>query len=159
MSKYDLPEEKEQPPECPHNFNKSTIIQTEYTDDLCDMIIEYGRQGYNIDGFAGRYNICVNSLCEWLSQPEKYPQFDSAVKIAQSAVIHYLNEELQHNIKLGDWQAVANIKAIINECMKAMPKRLTDNMYNNLKLKTPEQLEEEKRFKDLKMFQGNVTGE
>jgi len=57
-----------------------------------------------------------------------------------------------------DWQAVANIKAIINETMRSMPKRLTDNMYNNLKLKTAEEIEREKNTANLKMFQGNVTG-
>jgi len=70
MSKYDLPpEDEEKPikPECVHYFNKSTIIQTEYTDDLCMRVIEHGQSGLLIEGFAGREQVCMDAMCQFQS--------------------------------------------------------------------------------------------
>jgi len=129
MSKYDLPpedEEKPVKPECVHYFNKSTIIQTKYTNDLCMRVIEHGQSGLFIEGFAGREQVCMDAMCQWLSNPKEYPDFNSAVKVSISASIHYWNELLLHALNHFDLfgSSVPVIRQILSDIMKSTPKEL-----------------------------------
>ena len=60
---------------CAHEFVKSTKILRDYSNDLCNKVIEHGRKGLLIEGFSGKYNVCTDAICKWLSEPEKYPDF------------------------------------------------------------------------------------
>lgn len=158
--KYDLPEEKPEFPECQHDFNKSTIIQTEYTDDLCVRVVEHGRNGLFIEGFAGKENVCMDSICQWLSNPEKYPEFNSAVKVSISASIHFWNELLLHSLKHFHLcgSAVPVIRQILADIMKSTPKELREGLFNNLHQKTAEEIEREKSLSLEAGFLDAVTG-
>ena len=154
-SKY---EEKKPSPSCSHVFEKSTDIIWEYSPDLCDKVIEYGRQGKLIEGFAGRYNVSVNAMCEWLSKVGEYPEFDDAIKISVSACVHYWTEELQHNMDLQEWTAVSHIRSILADLNKSMPKALRENLYNNLTQQSAEDKAQKQETDNLKAFINSATG-
>ena len=159
MSKYDLPEAPVAREPCTHTFANVKKVRTEYGDDLCEKVINYGREGKRIEAFAGKFNVCVNKMCEWLSNPQKYPEFDSAIKVSQSACIHYWLEELQHAISACDWQAVAQIRSILSDLNKYIPKELSEGLFNNLKQQSAEDRVEEARQDKLRAFMGASTGE
>lgn len=154
----DMPDSPPKREQCHHEFIQDYAIIDVYSDDLCEKVIEYGRQGLFIDGFAGRYNVSIVAMCNWLSKPDEYPKFNAAIKISHSACIHYYNQELLHSIQCGDWQAVANIKSILAEIMKTTPKELRENLYNNLRVKTPEELEAEQKAQSHTILLGAMTG-
>jgi hypothetical protein len=144
---------------CEHTFTTGKNIRREYSPDLCDNIIDHGRSGLYLHGFAGKYNISVIDMCDWLSKPKEYPDFVTAVRISHSACIHYYNEELLHFMTLQDWAAVAQVKATLAELMKVTPKELTEGLYSNLSVQTAASIqEEEQRDKDAE-FQQNIMGE
>lgn len=159
MNNYDIDNHvKEEKQKCVHTFVDGNTIQTEYTPDLCDKVMEYGKQGFLIEGFSGRYNVCTDAMCKWLSKPDEYPEFNSAVKISISACIHYWQHELQFALEQGDYQAVQVIRSIISDMMKSTPKQLRENLFDTLHRKTAEELAEENDDNRLKSFMGAVTG-
>lgn len=161
MSKYDLPEEsvkKDPPPICEHKFDDVKKTITEYADHLCLLLIKHGQSGFFIEGFSGRHGVSLIAICEWLSNSTKYPDFNSALRVAHSACIHYYNEELIHAIKLGDWQAVAQIKSILEGIMKTTPKELREGLLSNLKQKTYEEIEDEQKRADREKFKDELRG-
>jgi hypothetical protein len=129
-SKPALVEEIREP--CQHYFSTHKEIIREYSTDLCTKVIEHGRNGLFIEGFSGRYNVCMDEICKWLSNPDEYSDFCSAVKISVSAAIHYWNEELNHAINNTDWQAVTAIRGMLSEIMRSTPKALRENLFNQL---------------------------
>ena len=159
MSKYDdYDEAVEFTPSCTHSFIEGTEICREYTADLCDKIIEHGRAGLYLHGFAGKYNISVIDMCNWLSKPKDYPDFATAIRISHSACIHYYNEELLHYIGKQNWDAVSSVKSTLAELMKVTPKELTEGLYSNLAVQTSAEIQaEEQREKDAE-FQQNILG-
>lgn len=165
MSLYDDTPHEELPElkVCPHNFIDTTTIIREYTNELCDKVIEYGREGKLIEGFAGKYNICMDAMCEWISKEKEYPDFNSAVKIAVSACVHYWMEELQYAIQKRDWNAVAVIRSILDGLTKSIPKELREGLFTNLKMETAEdrssQAEDEKQRKLMEAMNGNSNSE
>jgi len=158
MSKYDLPEAPVAREPCAHTFANVKKVRTEYGDDLCEKVINYGREGKRIEAFAGKFNVCVNKMCEWLSNPQKYSAFDSAVKVSQSACIHYWLEELQHAISACDWQAVAQIRSILSDLNKYIPKELSEGLFNNLKQRTADDLARENELKTEEGFFSALGG-
>jgi hypothetical protein len=118
---------------CEHIFEQSTEIIRAYNFDLCSMVITHGQNGLFIEGFSGRYNVCFNAICDWLSSSDPiYDDFKSACKISVSACIHFWNEELNHAVMERNWAAVAAIKTILADIMKSMPKGLRENMLADL---------------------------
>ena len=155
---YDLPTDPLPPEKCSHTFAPIKDIQKDYTDDLCEKVIKYGREGKLIEGFAGRFNVCPNSMCKWLSEPDKYPDFDSAVKISVSACIHYWLEELQHAIESGDWQYVGLVRNILSDIMKSMPKELREGLFDRLDRESAEDKSKRERNESMGAFVSSVTG-
>jgi hypothetical protein len=127
---------------CEHVFVKDLGVIRGYSSDLCNKVIEHGRNGLFIEGFSGRYNVCMDEICRWLSEPEGYREFCSAVKISVSACIHYWNEELTYAIGNGDWSAVTAIRGMLSEIMRSTPKALRENLFNNLNVKDAEEIAE-----------------
>lgn len=117
---------------CQHYFSDDKEVIREYSADLCVKVIEHGRSGLFIEGFSGRYNVCMDEICRWLSNPDEYGNFCSAVKVSVSASIHYWNEELNHAISNADWQAVTAIRGMLSEIMRSTPKALRENLFNHL---------------------------
>jgi len=154
MSKYDNYDDRDERdalPQCEHVFNNQDKVITEYSEEICDWLIDYGRHGYHIRGFCGKYNICVNAMGRWLSAEDgKYEEFKSAVTISVSAATHYWNEELIHALKNMNTcgESLPLIRGILSDIMKYTPKNLQDMSFNNLKVKTAEELERENRQKE-----------
>lgn len=158
--KFDLPEDKPEIPVCEHKFNKATEIQTEYSDDLCERVVEHGQHGLFIEGFAGKEKVCMDSICKWLSNPIDYPEFNSAVKVSISASIHFWNELLLHSLNHFDLcgSAVPVIRQILADIMKSTPKELRDGLFNNLHQKSAEELEAEEKGKQQVKLVDAMTG-
>lgn len=125
------------PPKCEHVFEHDSDIITEYSTELCEKVIEYGRGGMLIEGFSGKFKVCTNAICRWLSLPKEYPEWDSAVKISVSACVHYWQEELHHAMDQTDWTAVQNIRMILADINKSMPKQLREGLFDNLQKPDP----------------------
>ena len=164
MSKYDklaYDEIIENPkaPECEHIFSLENTIIRDYTIDLCDKIIKHGREGYFIESFSGRYNICTESMVNWINSKDnkEYDDFRSALKISMSASFHYWNCELIHALKnfseLG--ASIPVLRGILGDIVKTMPKGLRDMQFENLVAPdTPEQRElKEKMGKDKILYE------
>ena len=163
--KYDLPTRlKTQMHDKNNEFEPIEII-VDYTEELCSKVINYGKDGYLIDGFAGKYNICVDSMCNWISKTASNinqgmykPDFHSAVKISISACIHYWNNRLMDEISAENWDAVAVIKSILNGLMRTTPDQLTKGLYNNLHSDTAQDIYDQKENKTLEVFEENLVG-
>jgi hypothetical protein len=117
---------------CNHDFfNHEMII--EYTDDMCEKVFEYGREGNHIEGFCGEYKICHKSFANWLSSPEeKYSKFQSAVNMSISASLAYWHKELKHAISTRNYEVLVHLRAIVDGIMKITPKVLRDKQYENV---------------------------
>lgn len=143
---------EEQIDPCVHKFVKSTEIVREYNPDLCNQLIEYGREGLLfIDGFAGKYNVCVDKIWEWInSTEEEYEDFRSAYKICVTACIHYWNEELVYAVNNRDWQAVTAIRNILSEVVKTVSKGVKEGV---LAGNVPEDADEKAKKQQLQIQQ------
>lgn len=122
-------------------FADGYSIITEYEPRLCELLIEHGRAGLFIETFIGRYNISNKKFNEWISEDsEDYQDFKAAYSIAISAAIYVWNAKLSNAVDAGDWQAVAQIKAILSEMMKAMPsKQIRESFTDGYNQETPQQ--------------------
>lgn len=151
-------------PKCVHEYPKDTQLRTEYDDDLCDLVLEFGRAGNFIQGFCGHYNICTETMNkEWLNREKKeYAKFRSAVKTAQSAVFDFYNKELIHAIQnyeqLGS--SVNVIRSILSELMKSTPAALRDLQFEDVNAdETPEErsirLKKENEKRQFEAFRGS----
>ena len=143
---------------CIHEFDEQQDIIRDYSPQLCTKVIAHGRSGLFIEGFAGKYNVCMDTMCKWLSNVKEYPEFNSAVKISISACIHYWNEELNHAITSSDWQSVTPIKGILSEIMKSTPKQLREGLFNNLINKSAEDIAREELLDNEKLLYNLTTG-
>lgn len=165
VDKYDLPPRlKMQSSNKNDEFEHIEII-IDYTDELCSKVINHGKDGYLIDGFAGRYNICVDKMCNWISKTAVninegiyQPDFHSAVKISISACIHYWDKRLMDEINSENWDAVPVIKSILNGLMRTTPDQLTKDLYNNLHSDTAQDIYNQKQNADLATLEGNLVG-
>ena len=131
---------------CVHSFKKLDDIKRDYHPIFCQYVIEHGRGGLLIEGFSGKYNICMDMICKWLSSPTEYADFNSAVKISISASIHYWNEELQHSISNGNWEGVRAIKAILADIMRSTPRQLREGLFNNLVVQNADDIAKQKEI-------------
>jgi hypothetical protein len=138
-------------------FENKNIIK-KYNPKLCSWVIQHGQEGMFIEGFCGRYNICVDSMNKWLSDKNKkneyiYFEFRSAVKISQSACLHYWNSRLQHAIKnfVLESSLIPVIRTIIADIIKTTPTPLRSMQGEGLEEPdTPEQKELKARIKNEK---------
>lgn len=149
---------------CSPKFHNSKIIITEYTSDLCEKIIEHGRQGHFIETFSGAYNVCSDKMGDWINKKDdnRYDEFRSAVKISQSATLHYWNCELINAVKnykdLGS--LIPSLRGILSDIMKTTPKGLRDLQFDNLIAPdTPEERKTKNKSDELKKLQSAFMGE
>ena len=121
----------------PLNFNKETELVTEYTPDLCAKVIDFCRQGYFVEGFAGKFNICSKTLHSvWLDrQNAEYEEFRSAVKTAKSALIYYYNSKLKDYIDDEEsTNKIGIIRSILSDLMRTVPVALTQLQFEDVDL-------------------------
>jgi hypothetical protein len=103
-------------------FTNDYTIVSEYSDELCTKLINHGRTGLFIEAFIGKYNIANSKFNDWISSSDEiYDNIKAAYNISISACIYVWNTRLINCVDAGDWQAVAQIKAILSELMKLMP--------------------------------------
>lgn len=161
---YDVkPEPKllEPPAKCNHVFENEDKIIKEYSPEICEWVIEHGKNGYYIEAFSGKYNVAVDSMTEWLSTPKgEYEDFKSAFKISISAALYYWNQELIHALDHMDTCAdkIPHIRSILADIMKSTPKALREMQFNNLRPKTAQEIEAEKENEKQKEFLDSVQG-
>lgn len=149
---------------CNHEFVKYEGIIREYSPELCELIINHGRQGKFIEGFFGKYNICTDEFCKWLSNKEDKPEyrdFQSAVKISISASIHYWNEVFNFAIDnfIEYAQIIPVIRNILSDIMKSTPKELRENLYDNLQRETADEKSKKVEMKEELDFFAAIKGE
>lgn len=130
---YSSPPEKKDYPPTIHEFRNTDGVIYEYADEICNWIIDYGRQGFFIEGFAGKYNISQDSMTDWLNAPkEEFIEFKAAVKLCMSAAIHYWQEELMNAINNDNYDRVGIIKSVLSDLMRITPKSLRELQFANL---------------------------
>jgi hypothetical protein len=109
----------------------------DYDQRLCDLVIQYGREGNKIEGFAGKYNINPDAMSSWLSDAggKTEPEFTIACKISVCACYHYWNGLYTHTLKQcmaekDGFEALPHIYNVVKEIEKSMPN--TINPFTNL---------------------------
>lgn len=68
---------------------------TKYRDEYCEEIIEDGRAGYSITGFAGKIGVARSQIVEWAA---KYPEFQIAISIAKAERARNLEAHAQRMV-------------------------------------------------------------
>lgn len=158
MAKYDddIPRRKS------NNITvKSQDIINEYSDELCDMVINYGKQGGFIEAFAGRFNIDIDEMLKWVSSPDgEYMKFKASVKISISSALDYWYTRLVTAIDNPEEnaQSIPHIRAMIGECLKRASSELSKFCYGGFRTKTAEEIEAEKKFNIGKDLASSMTG-
>jgi hypothetical protein len=137
--------DNDETPKCKHEFTEGNLI-TEYSDNLCIKLIQFGREGNFIQGFPGKYNICSKTFNSvWLDRENtKYEKFRSAAKTAMSACFHFYNSELLHAIAnyetLGP--SIPILRSILMDLIKMTPKSILDLQFEDI---DKQETEEERR--------------
>jgi hypothetical protein len=131
-------------------FTDDYNIVSLYSDDLCKKLIDHGREGLFIEAFIGKYNISNSKFNDWISRGDAiYDNIKAAYNISISACIYVWNTRLVNAVDDGEWQAVAQIKAILSELMKLMPtKQYRDGFTDGYNPETQEQKESKKKVEE-----------
>lgn len=130
-------------------------VANEYDPRMCGELIQYGREGLLIEGFVGKYNINQVNFNKWITAPAgEYEELKAAKHICLSACIHVWSSRLNHAVKNCDWQAVANIKSIIADIMKSIPKHFREGLSEGY---APEDPEEKKRAEKIKQQNSEIN--
>lgn len=133
-------------PPCVPEFVGGYNIVNEYQEWMCKALINYGREGLFIEGFAGKHNINQMKFNQWITAPDgEYEALKAARNICFSASIHVWCSRLNHAVRNADWQAVEKLKAIIADIMKSVPKHFREGMADGYVPKDPEEEERLKR--------------
>lgn len=170
MSKYDeyrIPKDEKKPelPEYKASYHSKKGIISDYSEELCEWVIEHGQAGFLIEGWCGKYSVCVDSMNKWLSEKDAkgnytYPEFRSAVKISQSACLHYwcglLNHSIQNFMVAGSMIPI--IRNIISDIIKTTPTPLRDMQFDNLHTETQEQIDRRNKSQNQAGFVDALTG-
>lgn len=136
-----------------HTYKReSSEVITEYSEDLCELIIEYGRQGKSIEGFCGAYNISIDSMTKWIDtdDPLSQPDFKEALKIAISACIDYWDGQLIHELQQDvlDAPRISLLRIMKQDSTKYMPNSLRNILFEGVRNRTPEQINDANNLRD-----------
>lgn len=114
---------------------------TKYEARFCAMLIDHMAEGYSFDSFAGKVNICRDTLYEWRS---KYPDFSYAYKMG-CMKRRVIDEKVFNEITRGE--RVANpapilfkMKSVHGMCEDVLGKKKLKML--QLDSMTPEQIKE-----------------
>jgi hypothetical protein len=164
-SHYEKKEEIKLPPpppvKCEHIFENEANIIKDYDPEICNWVIEHGKQGYYIEAFQGKYNVSVDAMMDWLSSPKgQFEDFKNAFKISISASLYYWNQELIHALDNMDTCAdkIPHIRSILADIMKSTPKALREMQFNNLRPKTAQEIADEQESLKQKEFIESIQG-
>ena len=121
---------------------------TKYDDSYCEKVIDFARDGFFLEGFAGKFNISSEVLFgEWLNKDkEEYRKFQSCYKTAQSCLINYYNNLFISAIQSGNYEILNTVKAILVELMKSVPKEFKSFLYGDLVIEDESERKNKKKI-------------
>ena len=94
----------------------SSVRQTKYKKDYCQMLTDHMSEGYTFESFGGVVNVCKDTLFEWI---KVHSEFSDSLKVARLKQL-LANEKLLKDIARGKVRN-ANVTAqifIMKNCHK-----------------------------------------